>query len=62
VSQPGLFEAKPTMKSPICCRERHCGSRVECDEPRDLGGCVNVDVRCLHCGATGVLSTRKDLA
>ena len=62
VTQPALFETKPTMKSPTCCMEKHCGSLAECDEPIECGGCINVNTRCLSCGATGVVSTRKDLA
>jgi hypothetical protein len=63
LQQANLFASdKRIARSPICCRERHCGSKAEFDPPQDLGGCINTKVRCLVCHATGVISVRKDLA
>jgi hypothetical protein len=58
-----LFSAPPTLvKSPICMMSRHCGYKAALEAPEDCGGCVNTELTCLHCGATGVISERKDLA
>jgi hypothetical protein len=61
MSQPALFESRPTRPSP-CAFEKHCGAVAEDELPEDLGGCINTEYRCLSCGARGVESVRKDLA
>lgn len=44
-----------TRKSPLCIYQPHCGSRVELGAPV-IREAVNRSLRCLTCGATGVLS------
>lgn len=43
-------------RSPICCREQHCGSKAAIGPCRPVEGACNHDVTCLRCSATGVES------
>lgn len=63
MTQPDLFAERPTVKSPLCSYEKHCGSRAELGEPMPsrTGPCINTDVRCLACPAFGVISERTDI-
>jgi len=47
----------------LCMYDRVCAPRplAEFGAPVDHGDCINVDVRCLKCRRTGVISSRKDL-
>lgn len=47
-------------KCPLCIRGQHCGHQAEYGKPEESERCINVPLRCLHCGATGLQSTRKD--
>lgn len=56
---PGLFDAWPTTPSPICCYGSPCPrrGRAVLSAPERIGDdCENQAVKCLTCGASGVLS------
>ena len=58
-----LFVYRPETKpSPICCYEKPCPyqGRAVYGPPRDMGGAVNRDVRCLKCQRTGEESVNTE--
>ena len=55
------FVHNESVRCPLCCHTRHCGSRAVLGEPEDRGGCVNRTITCLSCGRTGEQRTRKDV-
>lgn len=61
MTQPDLFQAAPTIRNPFCLMSKHCGHRAEIVSVEDHGTCINTHVRCLSCGARGVVSERTDL-
>lgn len=48
------------MKSPICCRDHHCGATAIIESVRETETAVTIEVRCARCGDRGCVSTRKD--
>jgi hypothetical protein len=62
MTQPSLFaETRRVERSPLCSMSTHCGELAEYAEPVETERCLNVTVRCLRCGKTGLVSERKDL-
>lgn len=62
VAQGELFAAPAgdAVRSPICMRQKHCGSSAVLGKPEEVEpGCVNRSITCLACGATGVQSTNE---
>lgn len=63
ITQGSLFQ-EPGVKVKrcgLCIYEKHCGNKAEYGPPVDLGGCINLEIRCQKCGATGVQSWNKEL-
>jgi len=62
MNQPALFDAQQFKPSPICCYEKPCPyqGRAVYGPPRDMGGAVNRDVRCLKCQRTGEESVNTE--
>ena len=60
--QIGLFDGEvlEVVRSPICAYQKHCGATATLGPPVDHGGCINRDVVCQRCGATGVESTNTE--
>ena len=47
----------PTIRSPLCRFDRHCGARAVLGAECVVGDAINVTVTCLTCGVTGTRST-----
>lgn len=65
MQQPSLWAADVTVPTPHwLCLYDHCTThgRAVKGAPVDSDTCINVRVRCVTCGRSGVESTRKDLA
>lgn len=60
MSQLTLFAPQPTLHSPLCIYDPHCGHRAVLGPPIDRPHCTNREITCLQCQRTGIQSTRKE--